>query len=475
LNEEVIWAKILNSLKNQLTSLSYEVWFEKSKLKKLKDGKAYIIVEMPAGKKHIAANYGDLIISLLYDETQINYDLVLLLEEELDQYNYIFNEKKEIIIEDNNKNNEDKNDIIQQDSSPPIEEVHRSYLNPNLTFDNFVVGNSNKFAHAAALSVAESPGNLYNPLFLYGNSGVGKTHLMQAIGNYIEKNSTKKVLYVTSDQFINDFIKMSRKDENSTNFSYIEFFKNKYRNIDVLIIDDIQSLGTAPKSQDELFHTFNNLYNDSKQIIVSSDTSPDDLKKLEEHLRTRFNWGLKVNISPPDYELRKNIVKNKIKANDVGKDIPDDVIEYIATNIGPDVRHLEGAITRLIAYSTMMSGKDIDLDLAIEALNDYTNKGLEEKNDIRRIQRIVADKFQISVDDIRSKKRSSNISGPRQIAYYLCRTMTSESFPRIGIEFGGKDHTTVMYAVDKIEKEIRENVDLRNTIEDLKKAIERVD
>ena len=463
MNVDLIWSKVLDSLNEQLSSVIYDTWFKNSRLYKLEDNKAYIVVEMPAQKKHILVNYSDLLTSLLYENTNTNYDLVLFLEEEIEE------EDNNGIIEDNDASLEQtiKNEALK-------EEVHQSNLNPKDNFNNFVVGNSNKFAQAAALSVAENPGKIYNPLFLYGNSGVGKTHLMHAIGNYVQENSNKRVLYVTSEQFSDEFIKSNRKDESGTNFTYVEFFKNKYRNIDVLIIDDIQYLGGKEKTQQEFFHTFNNLYNDEKQIIVSSDRSPDDLKQLEERLLTRFNWGLGVNISPPDYNLRREIVKKKIIANNFEKDIPEDVIEYIASNIGPDVRHLEGAITRLVAYSTIMGGEKIDLDLAIEALKDYNNKGLEEKNDIRRIQRIVAEEFHISVDDMRSKKRNATISIPRQVAYYLCRNMTSESYPRIGIEFGGKDHTTVMYAVEKIEKEIRENADLRNIIEKLKNKIGNV-
>ena len=357
-----------------------------------------------------------------------------------------------------------------------IEEgVPKSFEKSNLiskyTFENFIVGNSNKLAHAAALSVAENPGNMYNPLFIYGNSGLGKTHLMHAIGNYITENSNRRVLYVTSDQFVQDFIGITKKDDDGTNFNYIDFFKNKYRNIDVLIIDDIQFLGGATKTQQEFFHTFNTLYNDSKQIIISSDRSPTDLKLLEDRLRTRFTWGLTVNIYPPEFELKKEILKKKIVAGDFEEDIPDDVIEYIASNIGTDVRQLEGSITRLIAYSATWGGKKIDLDLAIEALPDFISKGMGEKNDVHRIQKIVSEYFQISVEDIRSKKRSSNISFPRQIAMYLCRNMTSESFPKIGTEFGGKDHTTVMHSVEKIEKEIKVNKDLANIIEKLKKDI----
>jgi len=457
LNADIVWSNLLSSLKDKLTSLSYTTWFSETELYKLDNGKAIIIVPMPIHKKHLSDNYSELISSLLYDITNNNYDLYFLLKEEIEEEE----EEEKLRTEVVEKSRESTDTTYKANSN----------LNTNYTFENFIVGNSNKFAHAAALSVAENPGKIYNPLFLYGNSGVGKTHLMHAIGNYIHDNSDKRVLYVTSEQFVDEFVKTNRKDESGTNFNYVEFFKNKYRNIDVLIIDDIQYLGGAQQSQQEFFHTFNNLFNDSKQIIVSSDRSPDDLKQLEDRLRTRFSWGLRVNISPPDYNLRRDILKKKIIANNFEKDIPDDVIEYIASNIGPDVRHLEGAITRLVAYSTIMGGEDIDLDLAIEALKDYNNKGIGEKNDVHRIQKIVSEYFQISVEDIRSKKRSSNISFPRQIAMYLCRAMTNESFPKIGIEFGGKDHSTVMHSVEKIEKEIKENKDLANIIEKLKNDI----
>jgi len=457
MNVDILWSKFLDQIKDDLTSLSFETWFADTILYKLDSGKAYIIVPMPIHKKHLIDNYSNLISERLTEITGAVYELVLLLNEEI-----------ETEVPNNKNIEEDKEDINISDNV-------FSYANSNLknkyVFDNFIVGNSNKFAHAAALSVAENPGNMYNPLFLYGNSGLGKTHLMHAIGNYIVENSNKRVLYVTSDQFIQDFIGINKKDDNGSNFNYVDFFKNKYRNIDVLIIDDIQFLGGAGKTQQEFFHTFNTLYNDSKQIIISSDRSPDDLKLLEDRLRTRFCWGLTVNIFPPDFNLKTEIIRKKIIAGNFEKEIPDDVVEYIASNIGPDVRQLEGSITRLIAYSTIMGGADITLDLALEALKDFISKGIGEKNDIHRIQKIVSEYFQISVEDIRSKKRSSNISFPRQIAMYLCRTMTSESFPKIGTEFGGKDHSTVMHSVEKIENEIKINKDLANIIEKLKKDI----
>ena len=461
MNTDIVWSNLLNELKDELSSLAYDTWFNETKLYKLDNGVASIIVPMPIHKRHLNDFYGEIIINKLNKLTNSNYELKFYLQEELEDDDEIT-----LLGEDNNSNEVDtylkENDNVNNN------------LIKKYTFENFVVGNSNKFASTAALSVAENPGKIYNPFFVYGNSGLGKTHLMHAIGNYIVEHSNKRVLYITSEQFKDDIIKVYKKDDNGTNFNYIEFFKNKYRNIDVLLIDDIQFLGGASKSQEEFFHTFNNLYNNNKQIIISSDRSPNDLKLLEDRLKTRFTEGLSVNIYPPDFNLKKEILIKKIKAGDFEGDIPDDVLDYIANNIGPDVRSLEGAVTRLLAYSAMWGAKQITLDLAIDALTDFVNKGMGEKNNIQRIQRIVAEYFQISVEDIRSKKRNSNISNPRQIAMYLCRTMTDESFPRIGIEFGGKDHSTVMHSVEKIEKEIKANRDLANQIEKLKKDISTV-
>lgn len=450
---DVLWSKILEQIKEELSSLSFDTWFSDTKLYKLENDKAFIIVPMAIHKRYLSENYNDILVDKLNNLVGNNYELEFWLEEEIPDESEIVEQLENKIVEDN-KNN-------------PIE----TNLNPNLNFDTFVVGNSNKFAHAAALSVAENPGTMYNPLFIYGNSGLGKTHLMEAIGNYIVEHTNKRVLYVQCEQFKDDYISIMKKDDDGTNFSYIDFFRDKYRNIDVLIIDDIQFLAGSNKTQHEFFNTFNTLFNNSKQIIISSDRSPDDLKNLEDRLRTRFCWGLTVNIYPPDLELRKEILRKKIKAAEFPNEIPEDVIQYMASNIGSNVRQLEGAINRLAAYSTIMGGLPITLDLAIDALKDFVSKGIGENNDIHRIQRIVAEYFQISVDDIKSKKRSANIAFPRQIAMYLCRNMTDESFPKIGIEFGGKDHSTIMYSVDKIEAEIKVNKDLANIIEKLKKDI----
>lgn len=450
LNVDIIWNNALKEIKEELSSLAFSTWFQDVTLKEIKDDTAIIIVPMAIHKRHLYDNYRNLIQESLNKITGTNFELEFYLENEIKN-------------DDENKPRENEENFPKQ----------KSNLNSNYLFDNFIVGNSNKFAQAAGLSVAENPGKIYNPLFIYGNSGLGKTHLMHAIGNYIVQNSQKKVLYVTSDQFRDDFVGINRKDKDGTNFNYVEFFKNKYRNIDVLIIDDIQFLGGATQTQQEFFHTFTNLYNDSKQIIVSSDRSPNDLKLLEERLRTRFCWGLTVNIGPPDFELRKEILRKKIVAGNFEKEIPEEVIEYIASNMGSDVRQLEGSITRLIAYSTIMGGSKIDLNLAIEALKDFINKGISEQNDIAKIQKTVAEFFQISTEDIRSKKRSSNIAFPRQIAMYLCRNLTNESFPKIGMEFGGKDHSTVMHSVEKIEAEIKNNKDLAGIVEKLEKDLQQ--
>ena len=457
MNDKDLWNNVLSCIKEEINSLSFQTWFEETKLYKLDKNIAKIIVPYAIHKNQLLNNYKDLIQEKLYKYTNNNYELDFLLEEEIQEES-----KNDLKINFDEITNNNKIDVQNTFIS--------SNLNSKYTFENFIVGNSNKFAHAAALAVAENPGKMYNPLFIYGNSGLGKTHLMHAIGNYIVKHSNKQVLYVTSEQFVTDFIGINKKDDTGTNFSYVDYFKQKYRNIDVLIIDDIQYLGGATETQKEFFHTFNTLYGDNKQIIISSDRSPDDLKILEDRLRTRFCWGLPVDIYPPDFELRVAILKKRILGEAINKDIPDQVIEYMATNLGSDVRQLEGAVTRLVAYSTIM-GSEITLSLAIEALKDYVNKGISEKNDVNKIQRVVAENFKISVEDLKSKKRNSNISFPRQIAMYLCRKLTDESFPKIGIEFGGKDHSTVMHSCEKIEREMSINKDLADTIDKLEKEI----
>ena len=457
MDNNLLWQKVLDNINNIVDPLSFETWFKNIDFIGIVDGKVRLVIPIMWYKSHIDQNYKDIILNSFNN----------LLTNPVDNIIYILKDNVEEVLE------RDKEKMKPSVSIPDTSSYvldHDSNLNKSYTFENFVVGESNKFAQAAALAVAENPGTMYNPLFIYGNSGLGKTHLMHAIGNYIETKYKKKVLYVTSDDFMNDFTGLARKNNNINNLDYVEFFKNKYRNVDVLLIDDIQFLGGAEKTQQEFFHTFNNLYNDSKQIIVSSDRSPEDLKVLEDRLRTRFAWGLQVDISPPDYELKVAIIKNKLKRENIV--IGEEVISYIASNIGNDVRQLEGSITRLVAYSAIMCETDITLEFAMEALRDFTKKdAVTDQNNIRRIQKSVANFYNISFEDMKSKKRTPNLAIPRQVAMYLCRKLTDESFERIGIEFSGKNHATVIHACNKIENEMKINKDLNDAIANIEKQL----
>ena len=454
-NNSILWSKILEKIKGELNSLSFQTWFEETKLYDFSNGVAKILFPYALHKDHLANNYSKLITSSFMEETNESVELEFLIQEDIEE-------------EETKVQNEPKiEDLLYRD----LEDSNfESNLNKKYTFDNFIVGNSNKFAHAAALAVAENPGSMYNPLFLYGNSGLGKTHLMHAIGNYIEEHSNKKVLYITSETFVNEFVEIARKKEDKNDFDNINLFKKKYRFVDVLMVDDIQFLARKVESQKEFFHTFNSLYGESKQIIISSDRSPTDLKILEERLQTRFNWGLPVNIYPPDYELKLAILRKKIVGEAINTEIPEQVIEYMASNLGTDIRQLEGSVNRLVAYSTMM-GREINLDLAVEALKDYINAGYSEKNDVSRIQKIVADYFKISIEDLKSKKRNADIAFPRQIAMYLSKQLTGLSLKDIGKEFGGKDHSTVIYAIKKVEDEMKLNPNTKTIVDNIKKMI----
>jgi len=453
MDNRVIWQQVLENINSVLDTLSFNTWFKGIDFIDIKDNSIRIMIPMSFYKTHIEQNYKNIILKNFNEILGTNYDGIIYILK--DNMNDILNEKEEKIVINNVVDNYDKD--------------YKSNLNKNYTFETFVVGESNKFAQAAALAVSENPGTMYNPLFIYGNSGLGKTHLMHAIGNYIEKKHRKRVLYVTSDDFMNDFTGLVRKNKKNDNLDYVDFFKSKYRDIDVLIIDDIQFLGGAEKTQQEFFHTFNNLYNDSKQIIVSSDRSPEDLKVLEDRLRTRFCWGLQVDISPPDFALKVAIIKKKIKGEKIN--ISDDIISYIASNIGNDVRQLEGSITRLVAYSVIMCEQNITIEFAMEALKDFTKKPVTDQNNIRRIQKTVANFYKISFDDIKSKKRTPSLAIPRQVAMYLCRKLTDESFERIGIEFAGKNHATVIHACNKIDNEIKSNKVLKDAIDDIVKQL----
>ena len=415
---------------------------------------ATIIVPQKIHQKHIEETYSDFIKSALAKVTNNICDFELVLEKDIQI------EQEQISFIKPNETTLNKNTY-----------QHSSNLNKKYTFDNFIVGDSNRLATATALAVAKSPGESYNPLFIYGSSGLGKTHLMHAIGNYIEENTNQRVLYVSSKEFIDDYTRISRKGNNLTNYDYADYFQNKYHSVDVLIIDDIQFMTTTPKTQDEFFHTFNFLHDEKKQIIISSDRSPNDLNKLEERLKTRFCWGVMVDIFPPELPLRKNIIIKKLAALNLSIEMKEDVIDYIAANISTDVRSLEGAINRLMSYSLMMGYNEINLSIAIDALKNIITKGTSEATNIQKIQKVVADQFQISVDDLKSKKRSASIAFPRQIAMYLSRTILNESFERIGLEFGGKDHSTVMHSCEKIKYEIDNKEEIRKTVEEIKQNI----
>ena len=432
-----MWKVFLSKIEIKLKPVLYQTWFKDTKLIDLNDEYAIVQVPFDVHKKHLSENYSDIIKETFLEVTGSVF-----------KFKYVTEEEAKTAIPQKETKTVDNNEAI-----------FESGLDSRYTFDNFIAGNSNKFAKAIGLAVAEKPGAMYNPLFIYGNSGLGKTHLMHAIGNYIMATSNKKVLYVTSEKFVDDFLNIYRRNETS-NFKAVDAFKRKYRDIDVLMIDDIQYLEIASKTQQEFFNTFNELHTQNKQIIISSDRSPDDLKKLEERLRTRFNWGLTIDILPPDFELRMAILDKKIEAQGIGKLVPTEVKEYIANNCTSDIRKLEGALTRVFAYATIMNGSEITLDLAIEALKDYIGKNIISKNKIDQVIQLVANNYNITVEDIKSKKRLSKIAVPRQIGMYICRVHLKESLPKIGSEFGGKDHTTVMHSVAKIKRELKKDKNL---------------
>ena len=454
MNNNELWKKFLDNIKEVVSKTSFDIWFneEDTKLYSFKDDIATIVVNQEVFKKHLEENYIDYMLEAMRKATDNDVTINIILEKDVIA---LEEEKKKKLNMENNLN-------VAQSSD-------NANLNPNYTFESFIVGNSNKFAYKAARVVAESPGT-YNPLFLYGESGVGKTHLMHAIGNYIIQNTDKKVLYIASDKFVDEYTRIFRYSEKS-NFDRIDTFKDKYRNVDVLMVDDIQFLSTAPKGQEEFFHTFNELHNANKQIIIASDRAVDDLNSIENRLLTRLNWGLTANITTPDYDLRVSIIKNKLAFKEAANDLSMDVIEYIANNFDSDIRKLEGAITRVLAYASMFNKGKVTLDVAVDALKDQLKDRSFYKNDVQRIQRVVCDYYKISIEQMKGKKRNDEVNFPRQVAIYLCRELTTESFPKIGSYFGGRNHSTIISACKKIEKELDTNDDLKGVIRDLKKSL----
>lgn len=338
-------------------------------------------------------------------------------------------------------------------------------VNQKYTFDTFVVGENNNFAHAASLAVAESPGEIYNPLFIYGGVGLGKTHLMHSVGNFVlNNNPSLKVMYVTSEVFMNELIESIKNEKNTSN----QNFRDKYRKIDVLLIDDIQFLIGKESTQDEFFNTFNTLREAKKQIIITSDRPPKDFDTLEERLRSRLEWGLLVDISPPNYETRRAILKKKAELENYN--IDDDIFDYIATNVKSNIRELEGSLTKLVAYSNF-THSEINIKFAEDVLKDIISPNAHREVTPDLIIQVVAEHYGITSEDIASQKRNSEVAFPRQIAMYLCRTMTDVPLETIGSYMGKRDHSTIKYGADKISKDISKNESLKNTIEVIMKKI----
>jgi len=420
---EAFWENIQEKLKNELSKESYETWLAPTKLVDFSNNNLTINVVNEFAKDWLESRYANLIKSTIQNYLNIPITLSFIVDQD---------------------NNQD-----QASSGFPFQTEKMSFgtlsytLNPKYTFDTFVIGNSNRFAHAAALAVAESPAKSYNPLFVYGGSGLGKTHLMHAISHVIRKNyPTMKLLYVTGEQFTNELIDSIRYERQ------VEF-RNTYRKIDVLLIDDIQFLAGKEATQEEFFHTFNTLYEANKQIIISSDRPPKEIPTLEERLRSRFEWGLTTDINPPDYETRIAILRKKAELENFK--VPDDIIIFIASQIQSNIRELEGALSKITAYS-MLTDQPITIDLAGEILKDMLPQKSQKIITVETIQKVVADHYKLNVQEFKMRKRTRSVTFPRQIAMYLCRELTDLSLLQIGEEFGGRDHTTVIHACEKISE-----------------------
>ncbi len=445
------WDQILLNLKeeHEIMDVSFKTWLLPLKPYSFKNNTLTIIVPEQTFLTFVKRKYGlPLMVTVsefLGVECKIDFQLKDTVEEDSPA------EQPQLIEKNMN--------VV----SPQV--IQSANLNPKYTFDTFVVGSNNNLAHAAALAVAESPGEIYNPLFIYGGVGLGKTHLMHAIAHFILKNTPDaKILYVTSETFTNELIDAIRNKNNTTTTE----FREKYRNNDVLLIDDIQFIIGKESTQEEFFHTFNTLYESKKQIIISSDKPPKEIETLEERLRSRFEWGLTVDIQSPDYETRMAILRKKEELE--GYNIDNEVITYIATNIKSNIRELEGALTKVMAYSRL-NKCEINLKMAEEALKDIISPGAQREVTPELIIQIVAEHFGLTPQDIASQKRTKEIVYPRQIAMYLCRDMLATPLQTIGSYLGGRDHTTIIHGADKISSDLKKDETLRNTIEILKKKI----
>ncbi|MBO1004173.1 chromosomal replication initiator protein DnaA [Pseudogracilibacillus auburnensis] len=434
-NIEELWDYILTEMKSKISKPSYDTWLSQTEVKEINNHILIISVPNEFTKNWLDQRYTDVIDTLLFEMTGVELSV------------------KFEIIEENVE--AEQGELTKTNQSPDTNDIQQM-LNPKYTFDTFVVGAANRFAHAASLAVAEAPAKSYNPLFIYGGVGLGKTHLMHAIGHYVrEYHPDRKVIYLSSEKFTNEFINaiMDNKADN---------FRNKYRNVDILLVDDIQFLAGKEQTQEEFFHTFNTLHEENKQIIISSDRPPKEIPTLEDRLRSRFEWGLITDISPPDLETRIAILTKKAKAEGLN-DISNEVMLYIANQIDTNIRELEGALIRVIAYSSLIN-QDINTALAAEALKDIIPNNRPKKLTVKGIQEFIAEKYNVTVDEFLSKKRTKSIAYPRQIAMYLSRELTDLSLPKIGQEFGGRDHTTVIHAHKKISDMISTDHDLQAEI-----------
>ena len=435
LNELLSKAKEL--LKDETTKITYETWIKNIGIKSFNNDIVVLITSTSFQKDIIQTRFGDLLKNTFNYITNTDCTISIISEEEMEA---------------------SQESPLQADRSFG---AANPTLNPKYTFDSFVVGNNNRFAHAAALAVAEAPATSYNPLFIYGGVGLGKTHLMHAIGNSIlRKNASSNILYVTSEKFTNQLIN-AIKDNTSAQF------RDKYRNIDVLLIDDIQFIAGKERIQEEFFHTFNTLHESGKQIILSSDRPPKDIQLLEDRLKSRFEWGLIADISNPDYETRLAILKKKAQLDNIIVD--DEILSNIANRIDSNIRELEGTLNKLIATSSL-TNSPITKEMAERAINDIVAQQ-EKVISSDFIQETVAKYFNISAKDIKGSKRSNEIAFPRQIAMYLCRNVAQMSLPQIGKDFGKRDHTTVMHACNKIEQEIKENSNTKLIVESVKNIL----
>ena len=444
------WEEILQKMKSEYctSNISYTTWIEPLTIYEVKDDTVFIFVSLKASIEHIHDKYLLPFRVCIAEVTGKEYQVEFVTEDNVQVQKEAVAVKKQ-------------NDAI----------FEHANLNPKYTFDTFVVGNNNTFAHAASLAVAESPGNRYNPLFIYGGVGLGKTHLMHAIAHFIlENDPTKKVLYVTSETFTNELID-ALKHGKINNENATTSFREKYRNNDVLLIDDIQFIIGKESTQEEFFHTFNHIHGAGGQIIISSDKPPKDIETLEARLRTRFEWGLIADISSPDYETRMAILRKKEELDGLDRyHIPDEVLQYIATNVKSNIRELEGSLNKLIALA-VLENKPIDIALAAEALKDIISPDQNRVVTPGLIMNVVSEHFNVSIADLKGKKRNSEIVLPRQVFMYLCNELTDEPLKSIGIELGGKDHSTVSHGVQKIESLLQEDEALNNTVNIIKKKI----